>query len=60
MGNIIQGDALAELKKLPAASFAACVTSPPYNLGWSNPASKAGKGAGRKSRYRGELSLIHI
>ena len=54
MGSIIQGDALAELKKLPDKSFAVCVTSPPYNLGWSNPAIKAGKGDGRTRRWKGE------
>ena len=54
MGDLIQGDALTELIRLPAASFAVCITSPPYNLGWTNPASKAGKGKGRKSRWKGE------
>ena len=40
----IPGDALAELQRRPAESFACCITSPPYNLGGTNPLSKAGKG----------------
>ena len=53
MGQIIQGDALAELQKLADSSFAVCVTSPPYNLGWTNPAAKAGYKTGR---HRGEYA----
>ena len=30
MQRLIQGDALTELRKLPAASVHICVTSPPY------------------------------
>ena len=41
MNQIIQGDALAELRKLPDDTFAAIVTSPPYNLGDRNPPSKS-------------------
>lgn len=52
-GNVIQGDALEELAKLPVGQFAVCVTSPPYNLGWTNPAAKAGYKTGR---HRGEYS----
>lgn len=53
MSRIICGDAVTELAGLPAAAFACIITSPPYNLGWTNPASKAGKGEGRKRRWRG-------
>ena len=30
MKKILQGDALAELKKLPSDSVDCCITSPPY------------------------------
>ena len=42
--QIIPGDARAELQRLPGDTFAAVITSPPYNLGATNPLSKAGKG----------------
>ena len=48
--EIIQGDALAVLETLAADSFAAIVTSPPYNLGRTNPLSKAGKGGVPRAR----------
>ena len=50
-GQVITGDALTELRKLPSDHFACVVTSPPYNGGWTNPASKAGHKPGR---WRGE------
>ena len=53
MSRVICGDAVTELAQLPVAAFACVITSPPYNLGWTNPASKAGKGEGRKRRWRG-------
>lgn len=57
LNRIITGDALDALDALPSSSFAVCVTSPPYNLGWSNPASKAGKGGvAAPGRYRGEYA----
>lgn len=42
--HIIPGDARVELQRLPGDTFAAVITSPPYNLGATNPLSKAGKG----------------
>ena len=41
LNEIIQGDALAELRELPADSFACIVTSPPYNLADRNKPSKS-------------------
>lgn len=41
LNQIILGDALGELHRLPAESFAAVITSPPYNLGDKNPPSKS-------------------
>ena len=41
--TIVIGDALQELSRLPDSSFAVIITSPPYNMGVSNPAHKAGK-----------------
>ena len=54
--HIILGDSLSELRKLPSESYAVCVTSPPYNGGWTNPASKAGRkgSVGAATRWRGE------
>ena len=54
LNQIIQGDALETLRDLPDGSFAAVVTSPPYNGGITNPAGKAGQGDGRKRRWKGE------
>lgn len=55
--TIIQGDALDTLRLLPSAHFAAAVTSPPYNLGHSNPPGKAGPGGvARKGRWKGEYA----
>ena len=39
--QIIPGDALAELRALPADTFAACITSPPYNLADRNKPGKS-------------------
>lgn len=41
MNNIICGDALTELKKLPPESIDCVITSPPYNKGSAN--RKCGK-----------------
>ena len=39
---IIEGDALEILRTIPPESFAVCVTSPPYNLGATNPPRPTG------------------
>ena len=56
--TIIQGDALAELKKLQDQSFAAVVTSPPYNLGTTNPVGKRGQptSPGYRRRWSGDYA----
>ena len=52
--SVICDDALAALRRQPDGSFAAVVTSPPYNLGWTNPPSKSGPGGvARAGRWRG-------
>ena len=50
----IHGDALVELRNIPDHSFAAVVTSPPYNMGHTNAPGKAGPGGvARPGRFRG-------
>ena len=52
--RVVCDDALAALRRQPDDCFAAVVTSPPYNLGHTNPASKSGPGGvARAGRWRG-------
>lgn len=44
LNRIIQGDALEQLRELPANTFAAIVTSPPYNLADRNKPGKSKRG----------------
>ena len=51
---VLRDDALAALRRQPDGRFAAVVTSPPYNGGHTNPASKSGPGGvARAGRWRG-------
>ena len=56
LNRAVAGDALEQLELLPGDYFAVIVTSPPYNHGVSNPAIKAGRGDGRKKRWKGGYS----
>lgn len=44
LNEIIVGDALEQLRELPADTFAAVITSPPYNLGDKNLPGKSKRG----------------
>ncbi len=56
MNEIIHGDALEVLEGMtyPQEPFGCVVTSPPYNLGHSNAATRFSSGIGRKRRWQGE------
>ena len=52
--SVICVDAVRQLSAMPAEEFACVVTSPPYNLGWTNPPGKSGPGGvARAGRWRG-------
>lgn len=47
LNSIHQGDSLELMASIPSESVAVTVTSPPYNMGFTNPPEKAGHKPGR-------------